>query len=437
MFLLQKIKFLKVSLLVETKCLLRKKRWRRVFSFDISVIVTMASKQDVCVICQENHDTNKLVKIGSKGKATLKKVSLERKDTDVTDNLSKNPIYVHENCRKDYVSKKSIRQHKASDEWKTKVGERKRTRSQRSREDGSSCFSFPIQYLFCTNSINDEREKSKKKKSDETVHFVRTLDFDDSIKKVCEERQDDWSRQVYSRLVSMSDMHAADAVYHHSCSTYFRSGRGIPDRYCSSGQRDSKKRKTGGRPEDPKRHQAFLHAATFLLENDDETVTINDLCNVMKKCGTEPYCYKTMILKLNAHFNKDIVITPKTNDKAYVTLRKTARKVIQEFYNDDSIRNPEIEKKKIILAAVQLIKEDCKNSSNLNKKDCYELSLNPENAVDDLPNSIKLFLNELFAGSNIQKKVAFIGQAILQAVRPRAIIAPLQVYILLFSKNPN
>ena len=36
-------------------------------------------------------------------------------------------------------------------------------------------------------------------------------------------------------------------------------------------------------------------------------------------------------------------------------------------------------------------------------------------------------LNSLFVGKNTQRKIAGIGQAIVQAVRPRAVIAPLQV----------
>ena len=44
-----------------------------------------------------------------------------------------------------------------------------------------------------------------------------------------------------------------------------------------------------------------------------------------------------------------------------------------------------------------------------------------------MPCSLQLLLNTLFVGKDTQQKVASIGQSIIQAVRPRAVLAPLQI----------
>lgn len=44
-----------------------------------------------------------------------------------------------------------------------------------------------------------------------------------------------------------------------------------------------------------------------------------------------------------------------------------------------------------------------------------------------LPDSIRVFLSEIFTEAKCELKIASIGQAIVQAIRPRSIIAPLQL----------
>ena len=48
-------------------------------------------------------------------------------------------------------------------------------------------------------------------------------------------------------------------------------------------------------------------------------------------------------------------------------------------------------------------------------------------ALDYIPESLRSVLTALFVGKDTQKKVASIGHAIIQAVRPRAVLAPLQI----------
>jgi hypothetical protein len=57
---------------------------------------------------------------------------------------------------------------------------------------------------------------------------VRTFDFQTAIKAACTERNDQWGREVLTRIEFGRDLPTVDAVYHQECSTNFRTGRQIP-----------------------------------------------------------------------------------------------------------------------------------------------------------------------------------------------------------------
>jgi len=48
-------------------------------------------------------------------------------------------------------------------------------------------------------------------------------------------------------------------------------------------------------------------------------------------------------------------------------------------------------------------------------------------ALDFIPASLRFLLQHLFVGKDTSRKVAGIGEAVVEAVRPRALIAPLQL----------
>ncbi|CAG2220527.1 unnamed protein product [Mytilus edulis] len=79
-----------------------------------------------------------------------------------------------------------------------------------------SHFDFKHHCLFCGNEATDSKKKDK------NVFQVRTDDFDSRIQDACDLRNDDWAAEVRGRLESVSDLHAADAVYHQACSANFR-----------------------------------------------------------------------------------------------------------------------------------------------------------------------------------------------------------------------
>lgn len=53
--------------------------------------------------------------------------------------------------------------------------------------------------------------------------------------------------------------------------------------------------------------------------------------------------------------------------------------------------------------------------------------LKSDECINFLPETLRLLLEGLIVGKRVQTKIASIGQAIMQAARPRVLLAPMQV----------
>ena len=78
----------------------------------------------------------------------------------------------------------------------------------------------------------------------------------------------------------------------------------------------------------------FLEVASYLDDNDDEQITINDLIELMsqKLANTDydAYGYTYMKTRLEEHFGERIVQTGKPN---VITFRTNAGVVLQDYYS--------------------------------------------------------------------------------------------------------
>ena len=110
-----------------------------------------------------------------------------------------------------------------------------------------------------------------------------------------------------------------------------------------------------------------------------------------------------------------------------MTFFRTARSILQEFHQQQQRANDaNTEKGKIIEAAANLIKTDIKSVNSSFDKYPSKDDLTAESAVKFLPESLSEFLRYIFAGKDNNLKIASIGQAIMQAARPRVLLSPLQ-----------
>ena len=104
----------------------------------------------------------------------------------------------------------------------------------------------------------------------------------------------------------LKDLHAADAVYHQQCSVHFRTSLNIPIKRLSSTLRTSKSKQPTkkGRPVDEQTTAFLSTVAQFLENNDDEQITLTDLCHkvheILQEAGLEkePYTEKHPITKV-------------------------------------------------------------------------------------------------------------------------------------------
>ena len=77
--------------------------------------------------------------------------------------------------------------------------------------------------------------KRSTKDSAGSLVLVRTVHaFRDSVLKACTVRNDHWAQTVSARLEFAEDCVAVEAVYHHACSTNFRTGINLPLAFCGN-----------------------------------------------------------------------------------------------------------------------------------------------------------------------------------------------------------
>lgn len=115
-------------------------------------------------------------------------------------------------------------------------------------------------------------------------------------------------------------------------------------------------------------------------------------------------------------------------NQSVVTFQRTVSSIINEFYKQPKANSFNEEKTRIVVAAAKLIKSEIKN---IKISDTYYPSSEEMESVDQtmkfLPDLLQLLLKNIFVGKDTGLKLASIGQAIIQAARPRSVTAPLQI----------
>lgn len=130
--------------------------------------------------------------------------------------------------------------------------------------------------------------------------------------------------------------------------------------------------------------------------------------------------------KLEEHFGNRIIFTNLEGKANVMTWKTSASSILYGYFKQPKCDDDEEEARKIIKTAAKLIKSGIKALNSFTEYPGVQ-DLTTENAIAFLPDSLKLLLQVLFSGQNTEKKQASLGHAIIQATRPRGIIAPLQL----------
>ena len=229
----------------------------------------------------------------------------------------------------------------------------------------------------------------------------------------------------------MNDLHAADAGYHNLCSVNFRTFKDIPQQFQTEEIKQCKKPKLG-RPQDVTRSEAFLHVVHYFEENDEEQMSIRDLIAIMESTlegtGYDAYGFTHMKTKLQEYFGDKIIIAEINGRPNVITLTSTAKQILHDFYFRPRQDDPGMEKLRIIETAGILIKNELKSVKQA--KDVYPTAEDMSSVTETMkyiPQSLSLLLKAMFVSKDVTLKVAAIGQAIMQASRPRTCKPPLQI----------
>ena len=134
-----------------------------------------------------------------------------------------------------------------------------------------------------------------------------------------------------------------------------------------------------------------------------------------------------MCSKLKEHFGDRLVITHINGKSNIVTFRNTAAAILQDFYNSQQKPALSSEKIRLVQTASKLIMSDIKLVETENNcHPSYDDFQSQDKCISFLPETIRKLLEVLIVGKGAKMKIASIGQAIMQAARPRVLLAPLQ-----------
>lgn len=147
--------------------------------------------------------------------------------------------------------------------------------------------------------------------------------------------------------------------------------------------------------------------------------------------GSEEQAYSAVYVKekLKEHFGDKIVATNLHQKANVVTFHRTASSIISGFYRQPKKEFCEANKaRRIVERAAKLLKSDIKNLdvSSYNFPSSDQM-VSMEKNLEFIPDLLQLFLCTLFVGKDVEMQIASVGQAIVQATRPRVILAPLQL----------
>ena len=189
------------------------------------------------------------------------------------------------------------------------------------------------------------------------------------------------------------DLHAADCIYHNTCSINFRTGKNISQKVCN-------------------------YFETVIKDQ----VTLAELKSKMDDflSPTEIPSYDTRWLKqkLTQHYGDNILLVGEIGKSCLITLRDKASSILREFHGKPKPVHKS-EKTLSIETAAKLIFSDIKTHS-FNPSNSYPRinDFSVENLELFLLNSLKTFMKKLLPNDTV--KTNSIGQSIVQALRPRS-----------------
>ena len=357
----------------------------------------MAASHNTCIICDTNNRL-KLHAISSIGFKTIVESCVQKGFTTLRLKLmemhtSNVPIFVHNECRKrlNYIPKQT------QEPVPNEVIPPKRMRYR------SDPFVWKNNCFLCGKPADIIRHRERG-----GIHEVETIPIRETFISQALHRKDDWGNEVLTRLQGCLDLVAVEAIYHNKCATRFKSNKAT--------SKDLSK----GRPVAVLKMESFERFCEWIETScDSEIYTIQELHQKMcEEIGGEVYSLKGFREKLKQRFGDSVCFGESTGSRGELVCFKNISDFLIKSINDNYT------KENIIAAASRIIKEDIRNmevSSEFYPSSAEVKAEEEGNAW--VPESLRQFMKNLIP-SDSRKRLS-INQCIVQASRPRSVIAPL------------
>jgi hypothetical protein len=369
------------------------------------VQITMASNVvqfdgSMCVICgiafRDSSDSD-ISEVG-RGLQKLLEYSEKNDDMELMQYLLSKPavVKVHNMCRRNYTNKRRFEQKfaKADDDDTVKS---------KSLRSCTAVFDWKLNCFFCSQLCIAERQKDAKK-----MRHVETLEIRDSVLGQCAMRADAWGLEVQSRLLTCIDLVAAEAVYHNNCHlSFYRVSK-----YAAC-----------GRPTDSRKAETFEKLCEWLEVNDFEMLTLQDVATKAQMLVPENdivYSEKWLKQKLSDRYGDHIQFNEVRGRRNVICWKQMAAYIVNRKWHEQQKANVS---EHIIITAAKLLKATIREATY--SMDSYPTCADvqdPQRASNWMPELLQVFLDHLICPAG--KKVA-VGHSIVQAVKPRSVIAPI------------
>ena len=276
------------------------------------------------------------------------------------------------------------------------------------RQSLGDIFHWKQQCFLCAKPCIPDKKHSDRK----NFHLVTTLHFRDKILSFCTTRNDKWGIEVQRRSLDCHDFVAAEARYHKQCY----------ERFYSEKTNDIS---SPGRPLDQKSLKYF-HLVCEWLESEAEIYSISEIHKKMSDIagsGENIYSQKWLKAKLQQKYKDHIFFVEALGKSDVVCFRNMADYVVNDKWYTSRKENVGEESERIITTAAKLILDDIRSSKfvmesypkNEDIEDC-------DKGIEWLPQHLRMFLKAII---KYPLKQASIGQAIVNATRPRSSIPPI------------
>ena len=382
-------------------------------TFTLVLMDTSMFSDSICPICLRDIDCDKSFALTAKGLETLAGCASVYGHLAMKTYLlsCQSTVRVHEGCRKKYTNSREL------DKFSKGVNDVGNSVPAKKLRSATQSFDFKLHCLYCGGFV-DFRNVGR-----DMCLSVRTLELQSSVLHSCEKRgHDAWAMKVSSRVQSCNDLVAEEPVYHKTCHDRFHLGKPM------AGEADCPLLKAPHRPLDMTKQASFSTLCEWLESQTDRYLySVTELRGQLLTFGYSEdavYSVKYLKIKLQQHYGDHVVFVEHEGQQDVVCLQRMASFVLREQWKKQKmLEDDETESQRIVAMAAKLVRALLREMQYTRETYPTETDISDlEGSHHFIPNLLHTFLQVLV--SNQVKEVA-IGNAIVQAARPRSVVTPI------------